>query len=341
VSFLYNGHNQRVNKSGTAVAGGNAYFVYDEGGQLLGEYGSAGAPVYETIYLGSMPVGVMKQAGAAGTNNIAVTLFNVDADQIDTPRMITKQDHTIVWRWDTPEAFGATAPNQDLSGLGAFVFNQRFPGQIFDSETGLNQNWNREYNARLGGYIQSDPIGLAAGIDTFSYVGGRPADYADPLGLWSTAVHNQIIQERFGGGFSSGALALIVQGSASVDALQNQLPYFGHDYEHAMRSSGQSVAEAKRLTCEFIKRHMNDYRRNKDTAGWREAYRSLGKALHPIMDSTSPEHQGWQEWNLLRDWRHHGSFSKSREDWIHPDDLQRIIDLINKAMAGDDCACTR
>lgn len=47
--------------------------------------------------------------------------------------------------------------------------------QVFDAETGLFQNHHREYNARLGRYIESDPIGLNGGINTYSYrEGERP-----------------------------------------------------------------------------------------------------------------------------------------------------------------------
>ncbi|TFY96148.1 RHS repeat-associated core domain-containing protein, partial [Ramlibacter humi] len=76
-----------------------------------------------------------------------------------------------------------TAPNQNPSSLGTFTFNQRFPGQVFDTETGLNQNWNREYRTAWGRYVQSDPIGLAGGINTFSYVGANPLSFSDAKGL--------------------------------------------------------------------------------------------------------------------------------------------------------------
>jgi RHS repeat-associated protein len=134
-----------------------------------------------------MPVGVIKQTDTAAGSNIASSLYNVSTDQIGAPRVITRQsDEAIVWRWDSAEAFGATAPDQNPSGLGVFSFNQRLPGQVFDAESGLFQNWNREYNPRIGRYMQSDPIGLRGGINTFAYVGGNPLSATDPQGLFLT-----------------------------------------------------------------------------------------------------------------------------------------------------------
>ena len=188
VNYLYNALELRVAKSGPGalVPTGAAYYVYNESGQLLGEYDANQTPIYETVYLGQTPVGVMTQTGTPAGNNIAVTLYNVHADHMATARIITRQtDQAIVWRWDTAEAFGATAADQNPSGLGTFVYNQRFPGQVFDAETGLNQNWHREYDPRQGRYRQSDPIGLAGGINTFSYVSGNPLSLMDREGLQS------------------------------------------------------------------------------------------------------------------------------------------------------------
>jgi RHS repeat-associated protein len=63
-------------------------------------------------------------------------------------------------------------------------YNLRFPGQYWDSETGLHQNYFRDYDPSTGRYPQSDPIGLAGGsFSTYSYVRSNPVGFIDPLGL--------------------------------------------------------------------------------------------------------------------------------------------------------------
>ena len=104
-------------------------------------------------------------------------------DDLDTPRVITDANQSIVWRWDNDDAFGGNVANQNPSGLGTFAFNLRFPGQYFDAETGNHYNYFRDYNPETGRYIESDPIGLQGGLNTYGYVGGSPLTRADPLGL--------------------------------------------------------------------------------------------------------------------------------------------------------------
>ena len=195
MSYLYNAYGQRVLKRGppSLVASGALYSMYDEAGKLLGEYDANGAIRFETIYLGDVPVGVVKPGATSGaTANAASTpnLYQVYADHLGAPRLITDTRDNIVWRWDSAEPFGASAPDQNPHGAGVFVYDQRLPGQVFDAETGLFDNWHRTYDARQGRYRQSDPIGLGGGINTYGYVAGQPTMLVDPTGeipWWAVA----------------------------------------------------------------------------------------------------------------------------------------------------------
>lgn len=111
-------------------------------------------------------------------------IYYVSPDHLGTPRAITRPvDNRIVWRWDNTEPFGNSPPNGNPSGVGNFTFNLRFPGQYFDAETGTHYNYYRDYDPSIGRYIQSDPIGLAGGTNTFLYVNGRPLSLVDLFGL--------------------------------------------------------------------------------------------------------------------------------------------------------------
>jgi len=180
VSYLVNGLRQRVSKTGLMVPTGAVYYMYDEEGHMIGEYDASGTPLYEVIYLRGTPVGVMTPTG----------LYYVYADHIDTPRVLARNtDHAIVWRWDEAEAFGATPPNEDPNGFGTFTFNMRFPGQLYDRETGLFYNWHRDYLPSGGRYVQADPIGFYGGYLTlYTYVGGNPIRFIDRLGLYTEII---------------------------------------------------------------------------------------------------------------------------------------------------------
>jgi RHS repeat-associated protein len=83
-----------------------------------------------------------------------------------------------VWKWDNADAFGANVPS-----VATIEFNLRFAGQYFDKESNLHYNYHSTYNPKTGRYIQSDPLGLAAGNNTYGYVDGNSLSEIDPYGL--------------------------------------------------------------------------------------------------------------------------------------------------------------
>jgi len=170
--FGVNGLGQRVKKT-VGAAAVTTLFVYDEAGHLLGEYKADGTALRETIWLGDMPVAVI--TGGA--------VYSIYADHLNSPRAIADTTGKVLWRWDS-EPFGATPPNQDVDGDGvAFTFNLRFPGQYYDAETGLHYNYFRDYNPAVGRYVQSDPIGLGGGVNSYYYAEGNPINIFDLFGL--------------------------------------------------------------------------------------------------------------------------------------------------------------
>lgn len=174
--YRYNGKGEQVRRFPDRTSTAQTFAVYDEAGRVLGRYDHTGQRVQEYIWLGSLPVGVI--AGDA--------LYYVQADHLGTPRtVIDPSRQTAVWNWPlTGEAFGAAPPDADPDGNGvAFVFDLRFPGQQYDAASGLNYNYFRDYEPGTGRYVQSDPVGLAAGVSTYAYVWSNPVLGIDPFGL--------------------------------------------------------------------------------------------------------------------------------------------------------------
>jgi RHS repeat-associated protein len=219
VTYKINALGQRVLKTAAgaqatnaAALGKTARFMYDEQGRLVGEYDSAGKLIQETVWMNDLPIATIRPKGATvsaplgitgtgaatannlGTNTAAnpvnVDFFYVHPDHLGTPRVVTKPaDNKKVWEWQS-QPFGEGAANenpQNLTGAALtanqFRYNLRFPGQVYDAETNKHYNYFRDYDPSLGRYVESDPIGLRAGMNTYAYVKNRPLKKVDPKGL--------------------------------------------------------------------------------------------------------------------------------------------------------------
>ncbi len=138
-------------------------FIYSAEGNLIAEPDSN----KEYIYLGGQIIGYIKDD----------VLYFVHNDQLGRPELITNSSSTVVWKANLRPF------DRDVQTSSIGDFNLGFPGQYYDSESGLWYNINRYYDPETGRYTQSDPIGLLGGMNTYAYVGGNPIKYVDPLGL--------------------------------------------------------------------------------------------------------------------------------------------------------------
>ncbi|MEX2964259.1 RHS repeat-associated core domain-containing protein [Microbulbifer sp. TYP-18] len=182
-TYYYNAIGQRVRTDKTE----DSLLHYGLGGQYLGEtrYASNGTDIQsriDYIYRDTMPVAQVEVTYNDGQVQ-GTTLTYLHTDHLNTPRIGTNSSEAIVWRWDS-DAFGRLAPNNDPdSDTNPTTVNLRFPGQIKGEEAPHYYNYYRDYDPTLGRYIQSDPIGLGGGLNTYAYVSGSPMMWVDPLGL--------------------------------------------------------------------------------------------------------------------------------------------------------------
>ncbi len=164
-AYAYNFMGQRAAKTTPSTV---TNFLYDRAGHLLAESnGATGAAQTEYLWLDDMPLALV-----TGGN-----LYFIHPDHLNTPQKATDASQNLAWD-AVLRPFGQTEQQTFPS-----LTNLRLPGQYFDAESGLAQNWFRDYDPGIGRYIESDPIGLNGGINTYAYVEGNPIAKTDELGL--------------------------------------------------------------------------------------------------------------------------------------------------------------
>jgi RHS repeat-associated protein len=184
--YSYDAFGQRLVRSGASAG----LYQYDLGGHLIEETDGQGNTQADYIYLGDQPI--------ASVSPSSGQVYFLHSDHLGTPQVATDSNQAVQWQ-ASYQPFGATT-----TGIGLIVQDLRLPGQEYDSVTGWNHNGFRDYIPGLGRYSQSDPVGLAGGLNSFVYARNSPLVFRDPTGRFIVVLDYEPSPTPTGQGVYSG-----------------------------------------------------------------------------------------------------------------------------------------
>ncbi|HEL7731454.1 TPA: RHS repeat-associated core domain-containing protein, partial [Stenotrophomonas maltophilia] len=178
--YLINAQGQRVAK---ANATATSRYFYSDQNQMLAELSNNTWTNY--LWFNGELVGLSRNG----------QLNFVHTDHLGRPDFVSSPQQATVWKAYN-YAYGRSVQQDDIGGL-----NIGFPGQYYDAESGLWYNGFRDYDASIARYVQSDPIGLAGGLNTYAYAAANPIQRTDPLGLEPTVASVVLCISGAAGGY--------------------------------------------------------------------------------------------------------------------------------------------
>ncbi|WP_322873908.1 RHS repeat domain-containing protein [Marinobacter bohaiensis] len=105
-------------------------------------------------------------------------MYFIHSDQLGSPVATTDENQAVIWKQERLPFGSSVEPEVSASAA-----RLGFPGQYLDRETGYRYNYHRDYDPNTGRYIESDPIGLAGGDNTYVYALSNPLRLKDLFGL--------------------------------------------------------------------------------------------------------------------------------------------------------------
>ncbi|MHC5903060.1 putative T7SS-secreted protein [Streptomyces sp. S6] len=169
-------------------------------------------------------------AAEAPQREIDSRFFAIVTDLVGAPTELVDEQGGVAWRTRST-LWGATA----WAGSSTTYTPLRFPGQYYDSETGLHYNCFRHYDPEAARYLTADPLGLKPALNPVGYV-DNPHSWGDPLGLSPCGSRGQSGDYMEDSGIPAGAPVthgptgtLIGEDGSSVRNFQNVLNAGEHD----------------------------------------------------------------------------------------------------------------
>jgi RHS repeat-associated protein len=214
-----------------------------------------------------------------------------------------------------------------------------FTGKERDTESGNDYFGARYYASTMGRFLSPDPSRLSIQPNNpqtwnrYAYVYNNPLALRDDNGKWPTQIHNQIIDNAFPN-LSPAQRQILKNVSASQDGILSGGQSNGLAFEHAMRSPGETVDQAQSQYNDFVSGSEHEAQ-TEQLQFWMAdpdnkldnlsdaSLEAFGEALHAVVDSTSPAHEGFQEWNWMNPFAVYRHIQA--EKTITPEQMRRAV----------------
>lgn len=193
-TYSYDGNGKRAKIEVSAST--TEFAFYDLAGKLRATI--KGSTTVDYLDLDGKPFVERSSSGA-------VTYLH--PDWLGSPRLATKADGTMLWR-EHFDPYG-----KKLNGV---VEKRGFTGHAYDAETGMTYMLARYYDAEVGRFLMTDPIGSKDDLNLYAYVHGDPVNGTDPTGLERDEKSEITTGSRLPGGASTSMVSVSPGAMASV-----------------------------------------------------------------------------------------------------------------------------
>lgn len=184
LTYLYDGFGRRVQKKLNSTIQNYTY----AGLELIEERDAANVVKNKTIFSNFLqPI--------ENENNGSV--FYYHQNELNSVEAISNAQGRMVEKY-AYDVYGKQSITDSLNNTlaGSITGNHfGFTGQIYDSATGMNKFYFREYNPQTGLFNQRDPLGYEDGMGMYQYVHSNPANGIDILGLSDCDEKQKTIQD--------------------------------------------------------------------------------------------------------------------------------------------------
>ena len=175
VTFAYDPDGRCVKR----VDGGTtSYFIYQSGWSLLADYSSTGSLVNRYV-IGSGANEILTKTD--GSNNVVYYHY----DGLGSVTELSGATGALLEQYSYDVYGNGTIKNASGTVISASAYSNRFmfAGSEYIASADLYQNRERVYSARLGRFLQTDPLGHDGdAYNIYRYCGNDPINDVDPFG---------------------------------------------------------------------------------------------------------------------------------------------------------------